>query len=315
MKPRRTWLLLVFATLALVPLLSPQPGTLKEIAPGVWFREGEIEDQGHCNNVIIEMKDYLVVIDANFPSGARLVLADAKRVSKKPVKYVFDTHHHGDHAYGNPVWTKAGATTLAHAGVVDEMKRYEPSRWRDAAKERKDVGELGLSEAEPPRQTFDRSPYVLDDGSRRVEFHHFGWAHTRGDGFAYLPNEKILCTGDAIVNGPWNYTGDGNVGGWPKVIEQAQKLEIARVLPGHGPPAGREVMEGQKQFFIELRKAASKATKLQDLVTLKDGKPGEAVAKLPANVQKWVGPFHADQLRDAFEEVRQGKPRGDLKLD
>src|SRR5579883_1847415 len=79
-----------------------QPGTVKQIVPGVWFREGEMKDMGHCNNVIIEMKDYLLVVDANFPSGAALAMADAKRLSPKPVRYVFDTHHHGDHMYGNP---------------------------------------------------------------------------------------------------------------------------------------------------------------------------------------------------------------------
>src|SRR5437660_4075274 len=82
-----------------------QPATVKQIAPGVWFREGELETLGHCNNIIIEMKDYLIVVDANFPSGARLAMEAAKKVSNKPVKYVFDTHHHGDHAYGNSVWT------------------------------------------------------------------------------------------------------------------------------------------------------------------------------------------------------------------
>src|SRR4029077_7021832 len=60
-----------------------QPNTVKQIAPGVWFREGDIQNQGHCNNIIIEMKDYLIVVDANFPSGARAALADAKKVSTK----------------------------------------------------------------------------------------------------------------------------------------------------------------------------------------------------------------------------------------
>src|SRR3974377_1618734 len=106
-----------------------QPNTVKQIATGVWFREGDIEKQGHCNNVIIEMDKYLIVVDANFPSGARAVLEDAKKVSSKPVKFVFDTHHHGDHAYGNPVWTKVGAVTLAYQGVAEEMKRYEPKRF------------------------------------------------------------------------------------------------------------------------------------------------------------------------------------------
>jgi glyoxylase-like metal-dependent hydrolase (beta-lactamase superfamily II) len=111
-----------------------QPDTVKQIIPGVWFREGDLTGKGHCNNILIEMKDYLIVVDANFPSGARAAMDAAKEVSKKPIKYVFDTHHHGDHAYGNAVWTKAGATTIAYVVVSEEMKRYEPKRWQEAAK-------------------------------------------------------------------------------------------------------------------------------------------------------------------------------------
>ena len=102
---KRVWLLSTFAALAVVALFvtgtEAQPGTVKQIVPGVWFREGDLKNLGHCNNIIIEMKDYLIVVDANFPSGARLAMEAAKKVSSKPVKYVFDTHHHGDHAYGN----------------------------------------------------------------------------------------------------------------------------------------------------------------------------------------------------------------------
>jgi cyclase len=77
-----------------------QVNTTRDIAKGVWFLEGDLS-KGLCNNTIIEMKDYLVVIDANYPTGARLAMDAAKKLSPKPVKYVFDTHHHGDHAYGN----------------------------------------------------------------------------------------------------------------------------------------------------------------------------------------------------------------------
>src|SRR5437867_9426416 len=174
MTQRRMWFLSFFAVLTAIVFFraagDAQPGTLKQIVPGVWFREGDLKNLGHCNNVIIEMKDYLIVVDANFPSGARLAMEAAKSVSSKLVKYVFDTHHHGDHAYGNPFWTQAGATTFAYKGVAEEMKRYEPARWRADAAHRKDVAELNLDTAEPPRQTFDESPYVIDDGTRRVEF-------------------------------------------------------------------------------------------------------------------------------------------------
>src|SRR5438876_8145882 len=115
MKHPRLWLTTGFASLLILGFMltssDAQPNTVKQIAQGVWFREGDLLNQGHCNNIIIEMSDHLVMVDANFPSGARLALEDAKKVSSKPVKYVFDTHHHGDHAYGNPVWTKQGAIT------------------------------------------------------------------------------------------------------------------------------------------------------------------------------------------------------------
>src|SRR5216684_3826106 len=231
---RRISILCTFAALLLLAFsmsrTDAQPGTVKQIVPGVWFREGDIKNLGHCNNIIIEMKDYLIVVDANFPSGARLALEAAKNVSSKPVKYVFDTHHHGDHAYGNPVWTQNGATTLAYKGVVDEMKRYEPKRWQESAKTRKDVAELNLPTAEPPKQTFDKSPFILRDDTREVRFYFFGWAHTRGDGFVYLPKEKVLCTGDAVANGPYNYMGDGNSANWPLVIEKARQLDVTTVL-------------------------------------------------------------------------------------
>jgi len=75
---RRMWILGTFAVLITLAFFiaagDAQPGTVKQIVPGVWFREGDLKDLGHCNNIIIEMKDYLIVVDANFPSGARLAM-------------------------------------------------------------------------------------------------------------------------------------------------------------------------------------------------------------------------------------------------
>lgn len=290
-----------------------QPNTVKQIAPGVWFREGDIQHEGHCNNAIIEMKDYLIVVDANFPSGARAVLADAKKVSSKPVKYVFDTHHHGDHAYGNAVWTQAGAVTIAYQAVAEEMKRYEPARWQQTAKERKDVGDLKIDHPEPPKQTFTDSPHVITDGTRNVEFRFFGWAHTRGDGFVYLPKERVLCTGDAVVNGPYNYTADGNVGNWPRVVESAMKLNVEHVLPGHGPAGGKEVLVGQRAFMLELHQVVETAIqsgkKLDDLVN--GGKNPRTTVQLSAAVKNWMGAGFPGQVKDTYNEIVNKKPIGD----
>ena len=310
---RRTRLLVFSSFAGLLLLLfvatrgDAQPNSVKQIVPGVWFREGDLQHEGHCNNVIIEMSDHLIVVDANFPSGARRVMEDARKLSSKPVKFVFDTHHHGDHAYGNPVWTKMGAVTIAYNGVAEEMKQYEPKRWQDTSKSRKDVSELNLAAPEPPQKTFTKSPYIMEDSTRRVELHFFGWAHTRGDGFAWLPKEKVLCSGDAILNGPYNYTADGNIGNWPKVIANAQKLDVQHLLPGHGPAGGKDVMAGQAQFFIELRKAVEEASKGGQ-------KPEEIAAAihLPDSVKNWVGDGFKAQVKDAYNEITQHKPAGDL---
>jgi glyoxylase-like metal-dependent hydrolase (beta-lactamase superfamily II) len=308
----RFGLLTGFVSLAAVALFVARsdaaPETIRLIAPGVWFREGDME-QGHCNNVIIEMKDYLVVIDANYPSGARGAMADAKRLSPKPVKYVFDTHHHGDHIYGNAVWTQAGATTIAFPGVAAEMKRLEPARWLEAVKTRPDVAELHRDTPEPPKQDIAQPQFVLNDGQRKIEFLHYGWAHTRGDGFAYLPKEEVLCTGDAVVNGPYNATMDANIGNWPTVLRAAEKLKVRSVLPGHGVPGGRELITGQEQFMAELYKAVKAG--------VDQGKPVEDLQgsiSLPVSVTNWVSEASLKrQIKDAYDEIKQGKPGGDLQ--
>ncbi len=311
MKAVRALLLFGFVTLGGLALFvtrsDAKPETVKIIVPGVWFREGDM-DLGHCNNVIIEMKDYLIVVDANFPSGARGAMADARRLSKKPVKYVFDTHHHGDHLYGNPVWTQAGATTIAFKGVADELKRLEPARWQQEAKRRPDVAELKLDTAEPPKQDINEPIYVLNDGSRKVEFRHYGWAHTRGDGFVYLPKEQVLCSGDAVVNGPYNATMDAHIGNWPNVLRAVDKLKIKYVLPGHGVPGGRELVNGQAQFMTELYKSVKAGVDAGKSV-----EELQASVSLPTSVTEWVSDRTLkSQIKDAYDEIKQGKPRGEL---
>lgn len=301
MKRVRATVAAVFAVLAAGALFvsrsDANPETVRIVAPGVWFREGDM-DVGHCNNIIIEMKEYLIVVDANFPSGAKAAMADAKRISKKPVKYVFDTHHHGDHLYGNPVWTAAGATTLAFAGVAQELARLEPARWAESAKSRPDVAELKREGPEPPKQDINEEMFVLNDGARKVEFRHFGWAHTKGDGFVYLPKEQVLCTGDAVVNGPYNATMDANIGNWPTVLAAAEKLKVKTVLPGHGLPGGRELIDGQAAFMTELMKSVKAG-----VAAGKGLEEIQASVKLPESV--WVGNGLKGQVRDAYNEAKK----------
>jgi glyoxylase-like metal-dependent hydrolase (beta-lactamase superfamily II) len=219
------------------------------LAPGVYFHQGDIEHHGHCNNGWIVFKDYVLVVDANFPSGAQEILPKIRAITPKPIRFAFDTHHHGDHLYGNQVWVDNGATPVAHTGVIEELKRYEPDRWNGTVKERPDVA---ASQLKPPSVLFPRELF-FDDGEHRVELLHLGVAHTHGDAVAWLPKERILFSGDACVNGPYNFVGDGDVGKWIATLDAAKKLGAAVVCPGHGPRGAGTVLEDQQLYFTRLR--------------------------------------------------------------
>jgi cyclase len=222
----------------------------------VYFHEGDPR-RGHSNNGWIVFDDFVLVIDANYPSGAQIVIPKVKETSDKPVRFVFNTHNHADHAYGNQLWADTGVTLIATTATLDEMKKVEtgffggePGRWEAVAKNRPDVAATKLK---PPILLFPKE-LIFDDGKRRVELHWFGVGHTAGDGYAWMPKERILFTGDACVNGPSNNVDDGNITEWIKTLELVKQLGAVKVCPGHGPMGGPEIIVDQQGYFIELRR-------------------------------------------------------------
>jgi len=273
---------------------SAQNGSPQKIADGVWFLIGD-SSKGYSNTTIIEMNSYLAVVDANYPARAKELLQVVKGLSKKPVRYVFDTHAHGDHAYGNSVWTAAGATTMAFGGVVTEMDRWEPARWQAAMVKRDDVRETGEVDVQRPRKVIDGESFVLKDKTREVRFLFLGWGHTPGDGYVWLPKERVLCTGDAAVNGPRNKLLDANIANWPDVLDKALALRPLHVLPGHGEAGGPEILSGQQMFLRDLYRGVK--------VQADMGKtPAEMHIKLPDSDSNWV-PNRSDGLQQDIETV------------
>jgi glyoxylase-like metal-dependent hydrolase (beta-lactamase superfamily II) len=293
--------LLFFSAAALA-----QPAKLisQKIAPGVWFLPGD-PSKGYCNNIVIEMKDYLIVVDANYPGRAIELVRQIGQLSPKPVRFVFDTHAHRDHSYGNIVWTRAGATTFAYQGVIDEMDRYEPERWLATAAQREDVRALHLQDAPRPQLVFRDSPFILKDSTREVRFYFFGWAHTRGDGFVWLPKERILCTGDAAVNGPHNKLWDANLANWPLVLAQAVALEPLQVLPGHGDAGGPEILTGQRQFLQDLYSTVAQQVAAGKTLS-------QINAALPDRDRNWIPANLSPDFAIAYAEITQHKPAGDI---
>lgn len=231
-------------------------GQVTKLADGVYFMEMHTKPEFlGCNTGWVVFNDYVLVLDAGFPLSAKLVVEQVRKTTDKPIRYVFDTHYHGDHSFGNGVYVDLGATGVAHTLCLDEQRRKGTQGFQAQAESKDELSRRQVAGAAWREATIAfESKMIFDDGKQRVELLHLGHGHTRGDAVAYLPKQRVLFTGDACVNGAYNYMGDGDSESWIRVLESMQQLNVEVVAPGHGPLARRELFETQKRWFVELRK-------------------------------------------------------------
>src|SRR5258708_30980319 len=97
---------------------ASQSNFTQQIAPGVFYRAADRPKNIIANAGWVVFRDYVLVIDANFPWGARAILDDVRKTTTKPIPYVFDTHYHGDHAFGNSICVDAGDTIIGSRECV-----------------------------------------------------------------------------------------------------------------------------------------------------------------------------------------------------
>jgi cyclase len=236
------------------PVDRPEKLTPIKLAPGVFAL---LAPAGRiwCNFAWVVFKDYTLVLDGGTLFEAKQVLPVIKSTTDVPVRLVLNTHHHGDHSYGNAFWVENGATVMGNAGIRAEYARLEPLRLHEwpAAKLRSGfAAELRKTHLHPPSVLLS-SRAVFDDGNQRVELLHFGPAHTVTDTIAWLPKQKIVVTGDVVANGPINVMWDAHVLSWINVIEQVEGLGAKTVVPGHGPIGDASIIVDQRAYFIALR--------------------------------------------------------------
>jgi glyoxylase-like metal-dependent hydrolase (beta-lactamase superfamily II) len=181
------------------------------------------------------------------------------------------------------------------------MSEREPADWNARAASRPDVAATSLK---LPSVLFEKDLY-FDDGDQRVELHWFGIAHTRGDGFAWLPKQKVLFTGDACVNGPHNFVGNGDIHQWIETLEAVKQLGAEIVCPGHGPVGGPEIIVDQQQFFVEIlkhAKALRDAGKSVDEATIAVPDIDAELKAIP-NIVRYVGNSARDKIEKAWREL------------
>jgi glyoxylase-like metal-dependent hydrolase (beta-lactamase superfamily II) len=259
---------ILFSLLAVPAVSGPTATAITEVAPGVFFRKAQTEPVfTGCNQGFVVFRDYVLVIDANFPGQVEGVIASIRERTDKPIRFVFDTHYHGDHADGNQQFVKIGATIVAHERSQPLFQTKGADGFEGAKKNR--ATEYGALSYEVPSIYFSHK-LVFDDGAQRVELLFLGHAHTAGDAVAWLPKHGILFTGDACVNGAFNYTGDSDTASWIAALGAMEDLGVKKLCPGHGEMGGADVIASQKRWFLELREAVlAGIARGDDLDTLK----------------------------------------------
>jgi cyclase len=272
----------------------------RKIADGVHVAVAAPAYKVNCNTAIIESDDGVVIVDTHSkPSAARVIVEGLGDITKKPVRFVVNTHFHWDHWHGNEVYPAAypNAEIVTNQLTREAMVRKGLKRIQDhvrqmpgeIAKLKADLAaaatagdrarlQADLAHAESylaevtalkpalPTMAFERT-MKLYRRDREIHLLYLGRAHTEGDVFVYLPKEKVVVTGDAVIG--WTpFMGDGYPEDWVSTLDRLAELDFTHIIMGHGEPAGRDwlrTFRGYVHDMVEaVREEAARGATLEE---------------------------------------------------
>jgi len=255
---------LVLAALT-VPLVHSQaPGATQhkftEIAPGVYSAIAPPSLNGGSNSAVIVNRDDVVVVDSHMtPEAGRVLLQEIKTITDKPVRFLIDTHFHYDHTDGNQAFAPI-ADIIGHEYTRARLRapNYTTSGMLGNLLASGNALSLQLKDLKPTPPNVTLSDHLtLWRGDREIRLLYLGRGHTGGDVVVYLPKERVLCTGDLLVNGIANLI-DGFVNEWPDTLEKLKPIDFADVIPGHGDPfKGKERIDWFQAYLRDLWKQST----------------------------------------------------------
>jgi cyclase len=232
--------------------------------------------EGQGGNITVAVgTDGIIMVDGQFAPLHEKIKAAVAAISPLPIKYLVNTHFHGDHTGGNAGFQSEGATVVAQDNV----------RVRLAAGTVNGLTGIKTPPVAPealPKQTYIGGSMALEVGGRTAMLTHVNNAHTDGDTWVYFPDANVLCTGDTMNNTKRYQTIDfangGDIRGAIRATEAFLALanEDTRVMTGHGPLAKKSDIA---EYNAMLKIARERVEKL-----FKDGKTEqEVIAAKPLN--------------------------------
>ncbi|MFQ5879818.1 MAG: MBL fold metallo-hydrolase [Dehalococcoidia bacterium] len=279
-----------------------------EVAPKAYAYIQAEGATGISNAGVIVGPDGAMAIDALMvPSMARAFLAEIKRVTSVPVQHLVNTHHHGDHVYGNE--TIGACHIISHTYCRQEMERTGiPTEEAMAEIERvmrtpwirpQWRRELLQTKLALPTITFE-DRMVLHYGDTVIELLYLGVAHTYGDVVAYLPQHRLLFAGDLAFYYVTPLALQGHVSGWIRVIDRINALDIETIVPGHGPIGAKKELAQMRDYLALLRREARRC--------YRQGMDVEEAARSirVGRFDRWVNPERlAPNVQRLYQEFRR----------
>lgn len=241
---------------------------------------------GSGGNVGVRVtREGVILIDDKFPRNFTEIQELVAQVSDQPVRYVLNTHHHGDHAGGNVEYIKF-AEIIAHQNARDNMVRGD----QDA----------------PPRLVFtDQTAVYL--GGVEVRAFYMGRGHTNGDAVIYFPDLRTVHGGDLLHGiAPFiDYGNGGSSSGWVATLNNILALDFDTAIPGHGAIMSRDDVVNFRNQMEAVR------ARMADLI--RSGTPkSQAAARIKTEDLSWTmaenGLFMQRSIPGLYDEIAAGLP-------
>lgn len=233
---------------------SMDPAQIHEVSDGVY---AYIQPDGTWwinNTGFIVAHDGVIAIDTCATEHrTRTFLSAVENKTPQPIRVLINTHHHGDHTHGN--YLTHPATIIGHDKcremVIASGISHYPGIW-----ESRDWGQLNLA---PPMVTFQERIDVWS-GDLKLEVHYIGNpAHTTNDVVVWIPERRVLFSGDLVFNGGMPFVVMGSISGSRLAIERMRSFDANVIVPGHGPVCDAGILDGLDRYFAFVQNLAADA--------------------------------------------------------
>ena len=222
-----------------------------DLGDNVYMLEGQNSGSIGGNITVALAKDGIIMVDGQFAPLHDKIKAAIASISNLPIKYLINTHFHGDHTGGNEAFAKDGAIIVADVNVKNRLAEGTTNGLTGAKTPPAAAGAL-------PSKTYAGKMLKIRLPGRVADLSHIAAAHTDGDTYVWFKTANVLSTGDTFTNGRYpniDFANGGNIKGMIAAADAYLKLTNAksRIVPGHGPIADKAALAEYRTMLVTAR--------------------------------------------------------------